>query len=205
MLLNSFLSAVLQVGIFIGIGLLAYLIYYRKKYTFAEFYGLLPLQKGWGMSLLKLALAMVPYIAINVYIIKNLGLELAGDIRIQSFESTGWSFQTLAIIFIQSLIQTSFTEEISFRGYLINFFKKEKLGFWTGNIIQTALFVFIHWLACRHYPISIQIGVVISLTLMCLIWGYINHKEQKGSVLLTWFLHGLVNFITGFVAIHFFA
>ncbi len=65
------------------------------------------------------------------------------DIRLLYYQQTGFSLETILIILIQSILQTSFLEEIFFRGFLINALS-HKFGFTPANQIQAILFTALH-------------------------------------------------------------
>ncbi|MBG9985242.1 CPBP family intramembrane metalloprotease [Aerococcaceae bacterium DSM 111022] len=191
-------STAVQVALFFLVGLVPHLAYYRRKFTLAEFFGLVPLKPGWGKSMAKMVLATLPHSVLTIYLFSILDPMMTGGLRAQSFVESGWSLSTVVIILLEALIQTSFTEEIAFRGYLINFFKRNG-RFKLGNLFQAVLFALIHLPTVAGFSVFIQVSLVLSLMLMSLVWGHVIHKEQGGSVLLAWFLHGLTNTISGIV------
>lgn len=195
-LLSQLASSLIQVVLFALVGLVPFLFYYRKKYTLAEFFGLVPLPSGWGKSMVKMVLAMLPHFALNIYLLSTLDPLVTGGLRAQSFLESGWSLSTILIILLQALVQTSFTEEFTFRGYLINFFKRNG-HFKLGNVFQAVLFALIHLPTVGGFPIFIQVWLVAALTLMSLVWGHVIHNELEGSVLLAWGLHGVTNVVSG--------
>ena len=115
---------------------------------------------------------------------------------IGKLRANGLSTTTFIALILKSLIQTSLTEEILFRGFvakrLINW-----LGFTTGNLLQAILFGAVHLLifAGQEFSLALAVGVVFFPGLAGWIFGYLNERVGNGSILPGWLMHGLTNLI----------
>ena len=108
---------------------------------------------------------------------------------------TGLSIQTVLIILIQSIVRTSFLEEIVFRGFLINSLKY-KLGFNIANNIQAFLFTGLHVIGMIGLGLGGIVIGTIGIYLLSIYFGMIT-KESGYSILYSAIFHGLINIITG--------
>lgn len=110
------------------------------------------------------------------------------------FYAQGTNALIPALLF--AFIQTSLAEEIFFRGFLTKRFIN-KFGFKVGNGLQSLLFGLMHGVL---FFTSIEIVGVIAITIFTSIagWllGWINEKESNGSIITSWVLHGIVNYLS---------
>lgn len=86
------------------------------------------------------------------------------------------------------------TEEIVFRGYLLNKFS-EILKFWKANIVTSMLFVFIHfpiWFRTGLFADFYVIGTITTILFVSIIFGFIYKKT--GSLWSVIILHSVYNF-----------
>lgn len=196
MLVNLLVNTILQWIVFLAIPFLVFLIFFRKEYNFFQFLGAKKAKKINNKLLYSVFAISIIYILINIVFIKkyNSGLN---DIRFLSFQETGFSVQTFLILLINSIILTSFLEELIFRGFLINTFKK-KLGFTYSNHIQAVIFTGIHTLGTLQMNLSIFniVLATIAVYVMSIYFGKIT-KESGYSIFYSAFFHGSINLVTG--------
>ena len=102
-------------------------------------------------------------------------------------------------VMLMAGIQTSLSEEILFRGFLLKRLMS-KLGFPAAAVIQAILFGFIHLaFAWGQVGIPEGIAVVVYPMIPALIIAYINEKKAGGSILPGWIIHGTANAFYGLV------
>jgi membrane protease YdiL (CAAX protease family) len=111
--------------------------------------------------------------------------------------SYGFSGAAIALLGFKALVQTSLSEEILFRGFvakrLISW-----LGFTWGNLLQALLFGLVHLLLFigQEFSFPIAAGIVLFSGLGGWTSGYLNERSGNGSILPSWWMHGLTNAIT---------
>ncbi|WP_240315739.1 CPBP family intramembrane glutamic endopeptidase [Sporosarcina sp. PTS2304] len=94
-----------------------------------------------------------------------------------------------------SFLQTVFSEELFFRGFLTKSFA-HKFGFQLGNTIQGLLFGFVHGILFTSIVEPLGIIVIMFITTVAgYLLGWINEKQSNGSILSSWFIHGFVNML----------
>jgi membrane protease YdiL (CAAX protease family) len=101
---------------------------------------------------------------------------------------------------IYAFIQTGLSEEIFFRGFLGKRLIKQ-FGFKLGNLLQAILFGALHGFMLFS-SVTIGMTIVISIFTGLIGWlmGYINEKESNGSIISSWCMHGIANFISSLVS-----
>lgn len=196
MLQQYLLNVGLQWGLFLTIPLVIYLIIFRKEKNLFAFFGLKKAEKVENKLLIFTSLLSLFYLIINFFMMKEAGVG-SGDIRFIFFEQTGLSIQTLLVLFINSIIQTSFLEEILFRGFLINALRS-KVSFNTSNHIQAIAFTGIHVAGTLQMELSLPFILVGNLViyLLSILWGQLT-KESGYSIYYAAFFHGIINLLTG--------
>ena len=115
------------------------------------------------------------------------------------FHGLGWA--GLVGVVAYALVQTAFSEETLFRGFLLKRLAV-KLGFWPANAIQAAAFALLH-----AVPFAIMVdaglGAVIGIMTGAIgaLMGYLNERLAGGSLFPSWTLHGSANLLTGCLAL----
>jgi membrane protease YdiL (CAAX protease family) len=115
---------------------------------------------------------------------------------IGKLQANGLSVITFILLIVKALIQTSFSEEILFRGFigkrLIGW-----LGFTIGNFLQALLFGAVHLLifAGQEFSLTLAIGIVLYTAIGGWVMGSLNERMGNGSILPGWLMHGLTNLI----------
>lgn len=110
---------------------------------------------------------------------------------------SGKGIEALPAVLVYGFLRTGLSEEMLFRGFLLKRIAS-KFGFIVGNTIQALIFGLLHGL-----PFGIVTGSVWTLLLCTFLpgmfgWfeGWLNEKCFNGSILPSWFLHGIINTIT---------
>lgn len=196
LVLFEFISACAQILLFTLVPFIFFLFRKDKSVTFFKYIGLVrPSQKSItyviGGSLL-FVLAGIGVIFVDEGFKQAVFSpnSVTGKLRMM-----GLSGSSVAILLIIALLKTSFSEEILFRGFiskqLIN-----KLGFTTGNLLQSAIFGLIHvllfWILAKSGLISLLFIFLFSSFAGWTI-AYIKEKYANGSIIPGWIAHGLGN------------
>lgn len=145
--------------IFMIIPTIVYLIFFRKKYKPLVFLGLKSPEKVRMSLLIKTLIISVTFIIAGAFWAEKYSMG-TDNVQVLTFKQTGLSIQVFLTIIIQSIIRTSFLEEIVFRGFLINSLR-HKLGFTISNHIQAFVFTALHILAMLSFSIlDIALGII---------------------------------------------
>lgn len=198
MLINTSISAVLQVIMATSIPLIWWVVIARKEVTFFQWIGLKkPQLYNKKKYFILFSGAVILFCMMSFTIIPM--ISNAQNLATSRFTNQG----IIAIIpaFIYAFIQTGLSEELFFRGFLGKRFINQ-FGFVFGNLLQAILFGAIH--GAMLYT-SIGIGKTIMVTgftgLIGWLMGYINEKQSNGSIVSSWCMHGIANTISSLVTL----
>ena len=189
--INKIINSLLEIILF---SLLPFLFWYfsaRKQERFTDWIGLKKI-KGTKKTALAIILVTVFYLAISLVFLKGLN-----NIESATSEFQGLGFAALPAIFIYAFFNTSFPEEILFRGFILKRLVN-KLGFAKANFIQSLLFGLLH--GVMFFPLvgNLKTILIILLTsLAAFVMGYVNEKISGGSIIPSWIIHAISNFIAG--------
>lgn len=189
--INKIINSLLEIILF---SLLPFLFWYlsaRKQERFPDWIGLKKI-KGAKKTALAIILVTVFYLAISLVFLKGLN-----NIESATSEFQGLGFAALPAIFIYAVFNTSFPEEVLFRGFILKRLAN-KLGFTKANFIQGILFGLLH--GVMFFPLvgNLKSILIILLTsLIALSMGYINEKLSGGSIIPSWIIHAISNLIAG--------
>ncbi len=195
--INILLSSIIQI-VFIGIiPFIWWLVTKRKQESFFNWIGLKKIKSEQLKQIIrKTLIVIIAFLLLSIYMIF-----ITKDISTATSQFNGLGLKGLMSAIIYSFVQTSFTEEIFFRGFILKRIKN-KFGFTTANIIQSILFALLH---CAMFFALTNIFNVILITLftglIALEMGYINEKESEGSLYPSWCIHGVANFFSSIVEI----
>jgi len=195
--INILISSIIQIILILIIPLIWWLLTKRKQESFFCWIGLKKIKKRAIKKIVyKTLMVTIAFLLLSIYMIF-----ITKDISTATsqFDELGLKGFISAIIY--SFVQTSFTEEIFFRGFLLKRIKN-KFGFITSNIVQSILFALLH---CAMFFTLTSLFNVILITLftglIALAMGYINEKESDGSIYPSWFIHGIANLFSSIVAL----
>ncbi len=115
--------------------------------------------------------------------------------------ANGLNITGILILLVNTVIKTSLSEEIFFRGFLgkrmINTF-----GFPIGNLIQSIIFGLVHLIL---FALIIKSGFIPMLLIFTFtglagwIIGYYKEKQSNGSIIPGWIAHAFGNTIATFI------
>jgi len=190
--MNSLISAILQVMLFSVIPFIWWLCTARKKQPFLTWIGLqkpIVLHKGrYAMYIVLSIFALfVPSFAlIFFYIDRSL---LAAN----QFVGLGATAVIPALFY--AIIQTGLSEELLFRGFLLKRVMKT-FGFQVGNVVQSFVFGCVHGaMLWSVLPLHVILLVVLTTALAGYVMGWVNERIAGGSIIASWSIHSIVNFI----------
>ena len=195
MIINAFLSAVLQLFLF---SIVPIIFYYPKNKTykgFEEYIGLIaPKMKtvyySLGISFIFILSSFFIYGWFDLWEVARSPETVAGEIR-----ELGFGASAIVILIIRSIFGTGLSEEILFRGF-IGKRLSEKLGFVYGNSIQALLFGLIHGILFFSIAGLTAVIVITSVTgIIGYLLGYLNERLGNGSIVPSWIAHALTNLI----------
>ena len=192
--INKIINSLLEIILF---SLLPFLFWYfsaRKQERFTDWIGLKKI-KGAKKTALAIIIVTTFYLLISLILLNNLK-----NIENATSEFQGLRFAALPAIFIYAVFNTSFPEEILFRGFILKRLAN-KLGFTKANFIQGLLFGLLH--GVMFFPLvgNLKTILIILLTsLIALSMGYVNEKISGGSIIPSWIIHAISNLIAGLYA-----
>lgn len=204
MLMQLIIETAIQWIVFFILPVLCYLVFFRKIYSFPAYIGLkkpvIQSDRIFKRDLIITAVVTLAFMLYSTFLSKK--YEIGGDdIRLLSYLQTGWSLQTLLIIFVQSILRTSFLEELIFRGFIINTIS-HKLSFTITNHIQAIIFTVIHIFGLVQMKFSMPDIIISTITIyiMSLFFGKL-FKESNGSMIYSGIFHGVSNIFAALLII----
>ena len=189
--INKIINSLLEIILF---SLLPFLFWYfsaRKQERFTDWIGLKKI-KGAKKTALAIIIVTTFYLLISLILLNSLK-----NIENATSEFQGLSFAALPAIFIYAVFNTSFPEEILFRGFILKRLAN-KLGFAKANFIQSLLFGLLH--GVMFFPLvgNLKSILIILLTsLAAFAMGYVNEEISGGSIIPGWIIHAISNLIAG--------
>lgn len=192
--INKIINSLLEIILF---SLLPFLFWYfsaRKQESFREWIGLKKI-KGGKKTALAIIIVTTFYLLISLILLNSLK-----NIENATTEFQGLRFAALPAIFVYAVFNTSFPEEVLFRGFILKRLAS-KLGYTKANFIQGILFGILH--GVMFFPLvgNLKSILIILLTsLIALSMGYINEKLSGGSIIPSWIIHAISNLIAGLYA-----
>lgn len=194
-MINTLLSALLQLAFFTLIPLIVYLIHKRKWAGFAKYIGLTPSTSKANL----LALGVTAILAIPIIVMGLLDesfLEVLTDPKsvTGSIKQMGPGLSAVFTILIMAVVKTALAEEIFFRGFVAKRLIA-LLGFRAGNWLQALLFGLIHFLlflSITDNPLFLAM-ILIFPTVGAYLKTYLNEKLANGSIIPGWIAHAAAN------------
>lgn len=188
---NQFINSIIQIILFSIIPFFWWLITARKKENFFSWLGI----KRPGGNKKELILFIIGgFVICEIVGILVYNVLLKTDWNTSAF--AGMGVEGLPCVILYSYLQTAFSEEIIFRGFIQKRLQS-KLGFKAATIIQSALFGSIHVVMALG-QINVAQGIALFLYPMLpgIVLAYINEKKADGSILPGWLIHGTLNLTT---------
>ncbi|MGF7048083.1 membrane protease YdiL (CAAX protease family) [Paenibacillus sp. DS2015] len=194
--INLLFSAILQAILLATIPMVWWLISGRKESSFLNWLGLKrPVVKNKTKYSITFVATMI-LLLIPSFTIVPLFVDKSAMATSQ-FIGQGMSAFIPALIY--GFLQTGFSEELFFRGFLTKRLV-HKFGFQIGNGIQGLLFGLMHGL--MFLSVAGLLGaMIITLFTGIVGWlmGWINEKQSDGSILSSWLLHGCANTLASII------
>jgi membrane protease YdiL (CAAX protease family) len=196
-IVNSLISAFLQIILFLIIPFIWWSITARKEASFRRWLGLKKPNIQNRKRYVSIFIGVIILFSIVTFAIVPMLVD-SNDMATSEFAGKGMAAFLPAIIY--SFLQTGFSEEIFFRGFLGKRLI-HKFGFISGNLVQGLLFGLMHG-AMFIGTVGAVKAIIISVLTAFIGWsmGYINEKESDGSIISSWIVHGIANIMVSFVA-----
>lgn len=196
MIRNLIISTIIQLTLFTIIPFVYYLLKYRKASGFFEWVGL---KKSPPLEVKYWALIAALFVIITVY---TFWLFVKFDFKVEgmhydSYAISGLSLTTIIILLIWAFFQTSLSEEIFFRGFLMKAFGGKDWR--VGNIIQAVVFGIIHAIGFLEKGVFLPISLFLITGFVAYVLGWIVEKKSEGSIVNTWLIHAVVNVLSAIV------
>lgn len=194
--ISTLVSAVIQVILLSLVPFIWWLIFHRKKESFFSFVGIKKPDKSKVKSI---------FIAMIGVLLVCEGLGIIEKYCLRGFETADSTFSGMGIsaigsVIVYAFVQTAFSEEIFFRGFLLKRLSA-KLGLAIGSKITAVIFGAMH--VALVYATGRTLGIISFVTLLVypmvvsLLLTWVNEKKANGSILPGWFIHGIINLIEG--------
>lgn len=191
MLINTLVSALLQLILFSILPFLWWFVGYRGETPFLEWLGLkkpnMNKKTIWGTILLTLG-----FLTLGFFVLDQLkGVETANS------KFAGLGAKAILPVLVFAIFQTALSEEILFRGFLLKRIAKRG-GFVLGNLIQSFLFALLHGVLFFSRVGWEKATLIFLFTgLVAYVMGYLNEKWAKGSIHPSWTVHSISNLVSG--------
>ncbi|WOO39158.1 CPBP family intramembrane glutamic endopeptidase [Anaerocolumna sp. AGMB13020] len=110
----------------------------------------------------------------------------------------GKGTSALIPVLIYAFFQTSFNEELFFRGFLGKRLIK-RFGFAFGNTMQGVIFGSVHGMMLYSSAGLLKAVIITLLTgAIGVCMGYVCEKQAEGSLVPSWLMHGTFNTLSSF-------
>jgi len=192
MIIESFINAVIQIILFSIIPFCWWLVFARKKYSFLASIGL---QKSIIENKAYYSLYFLMVIALLVIPIHIIVHFFVDESLLASERFAGLGLAAVLPALIYSVFQTGLSEELFFRGFLAKRFIA-RWEFKKGNLLQSLLFGAIHGLMFLSTVQLVGVFFIfIATALAGYLMGWMNEKVSKGSIITSWAIHSIANFL----------
>ncbi|MDM5247833.1 MULTISPECIES: CPBP family intramembrane glutamic endopeptidase [unclassified Lysinibacillus] len=197
MVMESAISAIIQVILFSVIPFIWWFFSGKKEQSFLAWLGIKkPVIESKGnyfvWFLVIIVLLVVPLATITYFYLDSSILA--------SNRFIGLGFSALVPALFYAIVQTGLSEELFFRGFLMKRFM-HRFGFQIGNIMQSLLFGTIHgWMLFSFIPFGGVVLVVMATGFAGYLMGWINERKSNGSILTSWSVHGIANLFASVMA-----
>lgn len=192
---SLYLNIILQPVILLLIPFIWWLVTARRKEGFFHWLGLYRPGERPGRAIAISLAVFAVFAAVSVVFAQAAAGKNAASIN---FHGEGWS--VLPAVIGYGVLQTGFTEEALFRGFLLRRVAS-RFGFTAGNTVQAILFGLVHFVG-MFAPLGVgwAVGIGVFTGLLGAAAGYVNERFAKGSIVPSWIGHALGNTITGLLA-----
>ena len=207
MIIKVLISAFGQLLVFLILSFIVYKIhrlFSKHKEGFFEYVGIKPaanqVDKTYGLILI----AVILFAVVSTYIQFNASEEARGYLTSDSSPygkilKNEFSITSIILGILYCFVQAGASEEVLFRG-LIGRRLFNKFGNFKGNLIQAFIFWIMHLLIFRlmtgNWISWFQVYAFIASFGLGLAAGFVNYRKNGSSIMPSWLLHSLGNFIT---------
>jgi CAAX amino terminal protease family. len=197
-IINLLVSSILQIILFSIIPFIWWLIYGRNE---CEFFKWLGINKPILINKTKYIISFILVIIFSSMIAIFIVPKFVDKSTMATAQFLGKGGSSLIPALIYSFLQTAFSEEIFFRGFLTKRLIY-KFGFKVGNVVQGGIFGTLHGILFIS-KMGLFSTIIIILFTGALGWlmGWINEKQSNGSIISSWLLHGCFNTISSIISI----
>ena len=193
-LVQQMLNALIQIALFAFLPFVWWLIRARRKSPFLEWLGLkAPKDTGGRKIWLWILLGSLSFLLLSFLLVYT----TVKGLKTATSNFSGLGFQALPAVLIYGIFQTSLSEELLFRGFLLKRLAS-RLSFVVANTIQATLFGLLHGLMFIAVLSWQQTLLIILCTGgIAAYMGFVNEKKSEGSILSSWIIHALANVVVG--------
>lgn len=195
--ISLLVSAILQIILFSIIPFVWWLIFARKEDHFLKWLGFKkPVIKNKVRYMVIFGITVISLSVPSFFILKN----FLNQSVLATTQFYGQGATALVPALIYAFLQTGLSEEIFFKGFLTKRLIR-KFGFQLGNGLQSLMFGLMH--GVMFLPSAGMLGGLIVMLITGIAgWamGWINEKESDGSIVSSWLLHGVANYVASIIA-----
>lgn len=194
-LLSSVISAFVQLALALAIPGIWWVVSARGSVGFAVWIGLR--RPAWDTHWTRVTSTVLVWVLIGGALVVLLQSQVPGA---SASRVAGLGVSGIVPVLFQSLVQTSLSEEIVFRGFLGKRFIA-RWGFALGNCAQAITFGILHVVVFVSFADPVPLLLIGILTgANGWLMGWLNEKIAGGSILPGWALHASANLLVGFAA-----
>jgi membrane protease YdiL (CAAX protease family) len=194
-MVSELIGSAIQLVIFGAVPFIWWFFTARHKENFFNWIGLKKIDHSKGVLFPTIITAIV------FMILGYSTLYMIRDVKTAAASYAGQGTAGIPVVIIYSLIHTSLSEELLFRGFLLKRIS-DKFGFTAGNFIQAVLFGMLHGIMFFEYTGIVRAFIIVLFTgAIGFVMGYINEKKANGSILPSWFIHFICNLFTGMLSL----
>ena len=193
LLTQKILSSIVQILLFALIPFIWWCITARRKINFFQWIGIKRIASPKeNKTALWIVGTTIVFLAVSVFI-----LYTVRNIETATSEFLGLGMKALPAVLVYAVLNTSFPEELLFRGFLLKRLS-HKFGFLIGNAVQSLLFGLLHG-AMSFMLTDIPRAILIIGFTGGIAWcmGYVNEQKADGSILPSWCIHAIANIFSG--------
>jgi len=197
--LSEILSSMVQIILFSLLPAIWWCVTARKRQTFRQWTGLkwveaekLPATVWWAAGT-----------TVAFMVLGGLILYMVRDTPSAVSQFAGLGVPAVPSVFVYALFHTALPEELLFRGFLLKRLAG-KWGFPAANTAQAVLFGLLH--GVLFFPLTGPVKaafIILFTSAIAFAMGYINERKAGGSILPSWVIHALSNFLSGIWAAFF--
>jgi len=191
LIVNSLLSALINVVVLVGVPFLVYVIYHKWKHhrPLGEIVERSGLKPGETRYLGYCAAAGVVVAAVILIRPPSLSASTGKGSAFADFAGLGLGSTSVVMALLYSFVKTGFAEEFLFRGLIAGSLARRMPFVW-ANVLQALVFLAPHFLVLTVAP---ELWIILPLVLAgALFTGWV--RIESGSILGPWLLHAIANF-----------